>query len=496
MVRSKGEARTIVLEPNYLQKEGLKCVSIRFGEVIERNKRLDASFFDIEGRKARRDIEKCPYPKLPLLGENGFAERAFHYPRFRRVFVESGLPIYTAFQILETLPKADKFVSEKTKTKLDDLKLKEGQIVLTCSGSIGFCSLVTDTLKDKLFSHDLIRIECKNHDEIGFVYAFLKTKIGNKMLTTNNYGSVVTHIEPEHLKNIPIPNFPDVIKKEIHEKIVRSFKLRDEANELVVKADELLKKELLLPSLESLNATYLDNLKAFLVNLSKWQHRLDASYHLPITDIIRDQLKKAPAEITTLGDGRVSEKIIFPGRFKRVYVDERYGVPFLSSSDIVQFDPLQVKHLSAKQHNKRIAEQVTLRQNMILVTRSGTIGNIVLTPRHFEKWTASEHILRVVPSGGINAGYVYSFLASEYGQALIKQHTYGSVVNEIDDKQLASIDFPLPSKVVQDKIGNPILTANEKRGEAYYLEKEAINDVESLILQKGTLEPFASIQCG
>jgi len=57
-------------------------------------------------------------------------------------------------------------------------------------GSIGFCSIITETLKNKVFTHDLIRIECNNQNDIGYVYAFLKTKIGNKTLTTNNYGSV------------------------------------------------------------------------------------------------------------------------------------------------------------------------------------------------------------------------------------------------------------------------------------------------------------------
>ncbi len=41
---------------------------------------------------------------------------------------------------------------------------------------------------------------------------FLKSKVGNKILLTNSYGAVITHIEPEHLATVPIPNAPDVFK--------------------------------------------------------------------------------------------------------------------------------------------------------------------------------------------------------------------------------------------------------------------------------------------
>jgi len=254
-----------------------------------------------------------------------------------------------------------------------------------------------------------------------------------------------------------------------------AFKLRDEANELLKQADELLSKNLNLPSLDFLKPQYLnktDETRVFSLKIGDWRHRLDASFHPPIVDEVIKQLKKSLSELTTVGDERVSEKIILPGRFKRVYVAEEHGVPFLSGKNILQFDPVQVKHLSINHHGKRIKEQLILCKNMILVTRSGTIGNVVLAPKHFEGWVATEDVLRVVPSSEINAGYVYAFLASSYGNELIKRFTYGSVVDEIDDKHLASVEFPLPTRSVQDEIGNPVLEANRKGTKAYELKKK------------------------
>ena len=48
-----------------------------------------------------------------------------------------------------------------------------------------------------------------------------------KILITNKYGAVITHIESEHLDTVPIPNAPDSIKSRINDLILKSYDLRD-----------------------------------------------------------------------------------------------------------------------------------------------------------------------------------------------------------------------------------------------------------------------------
>lgn len=196
----KQSLQIVQLERDFFQKGGLNHVSIELNEIFERGKRLDASYYAAEGRKARQIIADCPYPKIPLFGENGFAKRVYNFrsDKYKRTFVKDWIPFYAASQILDFNPKPEKFIA----TPIEPLTLKKGQIVFTCSGTIGSCSIVSSILKGKIFSHDLIRIECNNDDDIGYVYAFLKTKTGRQLVTTNNYGSVITHIEPKHLANI------------------------------------------------------------------------------------------------------------------------------------------------------------------------------------------------------------------------------------------------------------------------------------------------------
>ena len=87
-----------------------------------------------------------------------------------------------------------------------------------------------------------------------------------------------------------------------------------------------------------------------------------------------------------------------------------------------ELDPSNKKYLSLSQHGERIEKQLELHENMTLITCSGTIGKVALVGRHWEKWAANQHIIRIVPASENIAGYLNIFLASEYGYHLITRY--------------------------------------------------------------------------
>jgi type I restriction enzyme S subunit len=337
-----------------------------------------------------------------------------------------------------------------------------------------------------VFSHDLIRLTCKNEDDTGYLYAFLKTSIGNALIRTNEYGAVVKHIEPQHLESVPIPDPPPILKRRIHELVVNSYGLRDESNALLRKAERLLFEALNLPPMGHLRPRYFDktvDLRNYAVTLSDTAGRLDASYHVPTVRAILQRLKTRAGEITTVGDPRVSKRVILPGRFARVYVQEGQGVPFFGGRQLFQLDPANKKYLSLKHHGQRIQRELKLEENMVLLSCSGTIGKVVLVPEHWEGWAASQHVIRVVPASDDVAGYLSVFLATEYGRELITRFTYGSVVDEIDDHHVCQVPVPLLKEApAQAEINRLALEANAKRTEAYRAEQEAIRITRQSVL--------------
>lgn len=456
----------------------IKWCSVTLSDVIARGKRLEASVFDVEAKQARSIVTNGKYSSTYVGGTNGLAT-SYTGARFKRIWVEkSDMPIYQPSTIMDINPTPDGYISKLTKTDIPALRVKNGQVLMTCSGTIGKVAYVSRTMDDMIFSHDLLRIDCINPEHAGYLYTYFKSQIGNKILLTNSYGAVITHIEPEHLATVPIPNAPDTLKKRIHDLIVASYELRDESNDLLDEAHALLVEELQLPEIADFSVDYFRKqapVDTYCVKLSDMSGRLDASYHVPIVNAIIKHLQEHAAEVTFIGDSRISSEVILPGRFKRVYVDEGYGHVLFGGKQIHELDPSGKKYLSNSKHNERIVRELLLSENTTLITRSGTIGKVTLVPKHWENWVASEHIIRVVPANDDIAGYLNVFLSSEYGYQFITHFTYGSVVDEIDDNHVRQIPFPLlKNKAAQDRINVLTLEANKKRYEAYLLEQQAI----------------------
>ena len=460
-----------------LPKEELKWCTVSLADVIDTGKRLEASVFDVRGKHAREAIENCKWVSNPLCGEKGIAT-AYTCGRFKRVWLESSdLPIYQPSSITDIKPTPDGFLSKITKTDVEALRVHTGQILLTCSGTIGKVTLVSKTLDGKIFSHDLIRLSANDPGDAGFIYTFLRSEIGNTILQTNNYGAVIQHIEAEHLADIPIPNLPQEIKAKINNLIIRAFTLRDESNELIDRATTLLTNALKLPPIQKFCTKQFDDsvdVNNYTVRLSELTGRLDGSYHIPIVGAIIKHLQKYAAEVTTVGDKKVSRKILLPGRFKRVYVEEGQGRVFFSGKNVMELDPSDKKYLSFSQHENRIREQLTIHHNMILVTCSGTVGKVTLVPKHWDNWAMTHDIVRLVPTEGFE-GFLYIWLQTIYAKILLEAMAYGSVVPHIEISHVAQISVPfLKTPETQDKINNIALEANELRYQAYKLEQEAM----------------------
>lgn len=473
-----------------LAPDPLKYTSVALSEVYSNNTRLEASAFNLEAKAAKYKVEHCKYGFVHLWGDDGLVSEASYPGRFKRIYVEKedGVPFFLPSQLGEIHPKPSKYISEKTYKSIKGIEIKPNSLLLSRSGTIGKCAISSRTTIGKVYSDDVIRVFFRSDCDLGYVYAYFCTAIGQLMLQTNNYGAVVQHIEPEHLKNIIIPNAPDSIKKKIHNLVVESYNLRDKSNELIDEAEQILYEELQLPPIEQLKPTYFDkdvDLRNYATKLSELNLRLDCSYHTPETTSILGVIRKNAKEVRRIGDKEISKEIILAGRFKRTYVDNKNGIPFFGGKQLLELNPSNMKYLSVDQHAKRIVKELQLKENMIAVTCSGTIGKINIVPKHWENWALNQHVMRIVPATDDIAGYIYCWLNTDYADHLIVRNTYGSVVDEIDDQQLAQVVIPLlKNESRQKEINDKILQANELRYQAYLKEQDAITIMNGIINNK------------
>ena len=463
----------------------LAWASIALGDVIARGLRLEAAAHNIQHHCEIEKLNQSRCPMVELFPH--WANNVHHAPRFRRVYATSdskyAVPLFLPSQINDVYPQAAKWMySTTTRTDINYLRVHENQLLVARSGTIGECALVGKSLKGKIYSDDLIRIDAKLP---GYLYAFFKSRIGRILVSGKQYGGVIKHIEPLHLRDLRIPNPPPAIQKKIHNLIKKSFDLRDDSNALMENAWAQLQTALSLPPLTEIvrhapmfrQAT----VNNFSVPVSRLEGRFDASYHLPVVHKITKILAQNAAEITTVADQRISAKIILPGRFKRVYVSAEQGHPFIGGKQINQIDPASKKYLSYHHHEARIRSQLMLSEGMTLITCSGTVGKVSIVPKHWEKFTANQHIIRVVPADKNIGGYLHAWLSSPYARPLIERFIYGAVVDEIDHRQVKEIAVPiLKDAAVQKTINDSVLLANKKRTEAFDKEQRAMQMMEEV----------------
>lgn len=465
-------------------KEDISWSSVSLSEVLERDNRLEASTFNINRDHAIQLLKNSKY-ELALLGTNEFGFKdCFYGPRAKRNYLtnidSTSIGFLGSSEMLDIFPNPVKFVSPDN-PMVDSLSLTEGTILISRSGTIGNITFVNKSLSKFLVSEHAIRLVMNEFP--GFVYTYLKTDVAQNLLHAEKFGSVILEIEPEALKNMLIPNPPVLIKQKIHDLIIDSYCKRDESNDLIDEATRLLIDALELPPMDDMEKeafSYSEEISSCLVKLSELNGRLEGNYHTTVVPIIEKYLSKN-AELFRLRDKKITDKIILAGVFKRNYVQKGQGYPFIGGKEITQLSPKTDKYLSYITHKKRYEKELRVKENWILATDRGTIGKVVIVPKHMENMAISQNVLKIAPK--IYPGYIYCFLNSDYGQLLIKRQSYGSVVNMIDNSCMGDVQVPiLKNRKIVEKIDSLVLKANELRYEAYKQEQKAINIMNNDVL--------------
>lgn len=459
-----------------------RSVGVRLSEVTNAGLRLEASAYALEARQAVAELHACPHPLKALLGKTGICQEAHNGTRFHRVYVDeaNGVPFLSSSDIIGLRPERGKHLSRKHTPKLNQLTIQPWMVLVSRSGTIGNVSLASPRMAGWALSEDAIRIFAPDRDTAGFVSAFLRSHWGRDQLLGLTYGSVIQHIEPHHLEQVWIPELPAIHRIAIGRAFVDAALKRDKANDKLDEADTKLRVALQLPLLPaSTNGPVISTVQA-----AQWGKRLDAAFHSPTARWVEKELHACGLPVLPLRDSSLTQAIKAVTKFrKRVYVPTG-GIPLLSSKQLFQIDPIEIKKLAKGAHEGDM-EEIALKQNTIAITCSGTIGRVQIIPAYMNGWAANQHALRVIATDDQYAGYLYAWLASAYGQTLIVRYSYGSVIMELDRFMVGEIPVPILPDAKRDAIAALVLDANHLRDEAWKLEQEALQLLRSeLALRK------------
>lgn len=204
------------------------------------NKRFEASFHISEGKDIDKYIKE--HYEWKSLGE--VCSNISRPDIFKRYYVKNGITFLGGADIFLATPNSEKRLS-KTKTEnISQLAIKEGTILLPRSGTIGNVAWAHAGHAQKLASEHVIRLLPNDMLRAGYVYAFLASKYGKLLIQRYIFGSVIQHIEPPHLKLIPVPIIDQKIMDDIHDKIMIYSSAMGKAIEFEQKAIHMVEQEI------------------------------------------------------------------------------------------------------------------------------------------------------------------------------------------------------------------------------------------------------------
>lgn len=182
--------------------------------------------------------------------------------------------------------------------------------------------------------------------------------------------------------------------------------------------------------------------------------RADAGHFLAPGVNSRARLSKMSqmgVSLRRLGGDRGLAEVSLPKRFKRVYSSPAAGgAPYLRPYDLLQFLPEPADFLSRTGNDIRA---YSVEKGTILQTCSGrNLGPAVFVDEYLARFVVSHDMVRVRISDQRMRVYVLAFLSSRNGQALLRLDKTGSVIDHVDDSQVAEQQVPVLEELLDDVV--------------------------------------------
>jgi len=453
----------------------MKTAIAKYNWITNNAYRLDASYHLSDGRQTKFLIEKSPLGTTSL---SNLTTDIFMGPRFKRYYVdnkETGVPFMGGSDMQKNDLTNLKLISKTMTKNINQLYLKRNWILVTRSGTIGQTVFTNSDFENKTATEDVIRI-IANEEVIksGFLYAFLVSKYGYNLLTQSTYGAVIRHIEPHHLKELPIPIFKNDIQEKIHNLILKASELRVKANKIFNEVIERIEKPYRISSNKKVKyfSTNIKEIK--LGDKFTNENRLEVDYYTPERKNIIELIKQNKWKL--LGD--ISSNINISNLRSRIFVKK--GITLITGQSLGLLKPDLSKQIS-KRYTPKVSENIT-KDGDILVSAFGTIGKVELAYRNFYSGVfASQQLARIrTKREEIHPGYIYFFLKSKIGQEQMLKFKTGSVIEWLNSHNFASIVVPVPEDKGEE-IGSAAYDISLKRQKAYELENQAIQIIENEI---------------
>lgn len=406
--------------------------------------------------------------------------------RITRLWVDDdqhGFPFLSSTDILQADLSNISHIAKSVARQNSQLLIKDRWTLITRSGTIGRMAYSRSDMNGMACTEDVLRV-IPDEEKVkpGYIYAYLCTKFGVPLVISGTYGSIITHLEPHHIADLPVPRLGSV-EDQAHELIQGAADLRVEAAELLKTAGQMVNDQFGFPEKLALSHRVFSCSTASSTLVLK---RLEATFHDAVAQESDRLIAGVPRkdEFSTLGIA-ISET----GRLKQVFVDEEYGAPFLTSGEIFRQRYEPTRFLS----NRLLPDESewATQEGDLLLARSGQVGGIigrgVWADRRFAGGCVSVDVLRLgAQNSQILPGYLYAYLfLTDVGYRQLIRTAAGSSIPHLSAPDVSRLLIPRCDSALEAEINELVWSAGHKRAEAQEKEDQARTLVERTIEEGG-----------
>ena len=200
--------------------------------------RLDATRFNLKAAQAVKGLHATGGDLRPL---SSVASVALPN-QFTRIWAQDdthGRPYLNATDLLSLVALGvpaggQRYLSHATETNIEGLVIREGWLLMTCSGTIGRVFYVPKRLDGWVATHDLIRIVPTARGITGYLFTWFSTPEAQSQILSYTHGGQIDHVTADQVSDIlvPIPDPKDI--KAIHRVVMKALRTRELAIQAIM----------------------------------------------------------------------------------------------------------------------------------------------------------------------------------------------------------------------------------------------------------------------
>lgn len=452
---------------------------IQKSQLENKSFRIDPEYYQPKYLEIEDKLNRLSHKSLEEISDSIVSFGAYALTSFIE-WQKEGVPFIVAENVKEGIIDLEnvRYISEEVDEILKKSRVKEGQVLLSMSGSVGSAA-VAHNIPQKLNSNqDIVKITLKE-DTLSpyFLAAFLNSDYGRKQVLRLPVGSVQQHIFLWQTKGLLIPEPPKKTEQEIEKIYLKVFKNLSSSKNWYFQAEKLLLEELGLSDFE------IPQDLAWIVDYSEVEEdaRVDAEHFHP-------KYEKLVEAVKTYGYKRlveVAEDV--PARFKPKSDPEKtFKYVELSNIDLsigIIEGNSEVLGKEAPSRAKRLLKN----SDVVVSSVEGSLSKVAIVGEEQEGGLASTGFFqfrakRILPE-------VLLVLAkSIILQLQLEKETTGTILSAVPSTSVERLIIPDIPKPTQQKIADLVKKSHEARKKSKDFLEEAKRKVEEMIDSASSLQ--------